>query len=81
MAETAQYMISMELFPFPKFFEARLVEEGFVSQVVSCLMSEEIYDVPRAVAFVADNEKALKILIETDLNILAKLIQGSDKVL
>lgn len=44
-------------------------------------MSEEIYDVPRAVAFVADNEKALKILIETDLNILAKLIQGSDKVL
>lgn len=44
-------------------------------------MSEEIYDVPRAVAFVADNEKALKILIETDLNILVKLIQGSDKVL
>ena len=44
-------------------------------------MSEEIYDVPRAVAFVADNAKALKILIETDLNILVKLIQGSDKVL
>jgi len=74
-------MISCDLLPLPKSFETRLVEEGFVSQVVCCFMSEEIFNVPRAVAFVSDNPKALKILIETDLNILVKLIQDSDKVL
>ena len=70
-------MIALNLQPLPKPMQEKLIANCQVSQYVSTLLSEKISNVPDAVAFVTDNANALKILVETDLNLAMKLISDA----
>lgn len=72
LCELAQYLIALKI-SFSDELKQQLINHKQVAFVVGCYLSKEVNDVVRAVEFLtfgsdANDEKAIEILIHSDLN-------------
>ena len=77
MSELAQYLIVCEI-DLSDAIKNRLIELKQVSHVVGCYLTEDVQDVIGAVKFVETNPQAIKILVETDVNMAVYLLTMSN---
>ena len=74
MGELAQYLIVFDI-ELPDVFKKRLVSLKQVSHVVGCYLTEQVQDVIGAIKFVTSDPVAIKILVETDVNLAVCLLE------